>query len=347
MSGRAEKFKEDIDAYLRFRHDCDAVEQAADDIDFEEFMGFLDVEFYLNVRGSQTWSDDGNETQVLVKTLIGQILSEQTPRPAEVPDLYLRFAHGLQPNDTIVTFNYDTLMERSLTRVGKPFRLFPSRYREVGIGTAEVDDSVEEIRLYKVHGSIDWFDRSRYKDLEDRCTSRGLGKPYHAVFNRPDIRLAPLVDGPRLPDDPMQEMHRVINIETLYSSIRPFEAAPWLLNPSAMKLLFAARVKDFWGYIARDGLANLGIVIIGYSLPPHDEYARQMLYRLITNYQSAHWQKESGFDKAALVLIDFRESEAAREDLRSRYRFVDWSRTHCYFSGFNEEVLPALFSQSK
>ena len=39
-------------------------------------MAFLDVEHYLGLRkGRTTWSTDGNEGQVVVKTLIGEILN--------------------------------------------------------------------------------------------------------------------------------------------------------------------------------------------------------------------------------------------------------------------------------
>ena len=90
--GRASKFHKDLQSYQAFRRDCDGIELAADQVDFEEFLGFLDIEFSLGLRGGDTWSDDGNETQVLIKTLIGEILTERTPRSSEVPELYIEFA---------------------------------------------------------------------------------------------------------------------------------------------------------------------------------------------------------------------------------------------------------------
>jgi len=72
--GRAEKFLEDLDDYIQFRRDCDGIELTRETVNFEEFLGFLDIEHYLGLRGSDTWSRDGNEGQVVVKTLIGEIL---------------------------------------------------------------------------------------------------------------------------------------------------------------------------------------------------------------------------------------------------------------------------------
>ena len=55
-------------------------------------MGFLDVEHFLGLRGSDTWSDDGNEGTVVAKTLIGQILADCLDRLNAIPELYLKFA---------------------------------------------------------------------------------------------------------------------------------------------------------------------------------------------------------------------------------------------------------------
>jgi hypothetical protein len=204
------------------------------------------------------------------------------------------------------------------------------------------------VRILKLHGSLDWFNKAEYNKLVNLHADEGLGKPKDAIFGRDDITTSPLLDGPRVANDPLQEMHRIHNVETLYKNPPMFLAAPWLLNPSAMKLLFAGPVRDFWGEVARDGLLNLGLAIIGYSLPTHDDYARQVVYRLVENYQSPHWdEKAPGQEKNELVLIDHRLSAPSQEEFKKRYRFVDWDKTHCCFDGFCEDVLPVLFPPKK
>jgi hypothetical protein len=116
------KFRKDLDDFIRFKWECDRERVTTETVDFEEFLGFLDVEYHLGLRGSDTWSADGNEGQVVAKTLIGQVLSERMPKAAEIPPLYLNFAKKLRPGDTILTFNYDTLLERALEVTGVPFR---------------------------------------------------------------------------------------------------------------------------------------------------------------------------------------------------------------------------------
>jgi hypothetical protein len=345
LNGRASKFHDDLRTYQAFRRDCDGVDVSLDKIDFEEFLGFLDVEFFLGLRGGDTWSDDGNETQVLVKTLIGNILTERTPQPSHVPELYLEFARRLQPNDLVLTFNYDVLLERALERVGKAYRLFPNRYRETHEFLDEIDSSRKEVVLLKVHGSIDWFDRRRYSELLAKRAEMSLPAPTDdPIFGRTEIVAEPLVSGPRSPNDPLQQMYRVRNVEQVYLKFPLFRATPWLLTPSSLKVIYA--LKDFWRGLGNAGTFNFGMAIVGFSLPSHDEYSRQVLYRMVRNYQSADWDQEViGQRKTPLVLVDYHEAGTCREDFCRRYAFVDWSKAKCCFDGFTQDTLTHLFAE--
>jgi hypothetical protein len=344
LDGRARKFHEDLRTYQEFRRDCDGDEIPIDKIDFEEFLGFLDIEFFLGLRGGDTWSDDGNETQVVIKSFIGQILAERTPQPENIPELYLNFARHLQPNDFIVTFNYDVLLERALDRVGKPYRLFPHRYTKIRQHYGEVDSSHNEVILLKVHGSIDWFDRRRYLERIAGRLPFGLPPPTDdPIFGRTNIITKPIVAGPRFLDDPLEEMHRVHNVEQVYLKPPLFLATPWLLLPSSMKVVHA--LKDFWRGLGNAGGLNLGMAIIGFSLPAHDEYARQVIYRMVRNYQRAYWDQEIiGKRKIPLVLVDYRLPGAQRDDFNTRYSFVDRTKAVCLFDGFTEDALVNLFA---
>jgi hypothetical protein len=119
LDGRASRFDRELNGYLRYKQDCFGLRIDADQVDFEDFMRFLDVEHFLGMRGSDTWSRAGNEATVVVKTLIGEILAHRTPAPDRIPQVYLEFADGLEPDDYVLTFNYDVLLERALDAVGK------------------------------------------------------------------------------------------------------------------------------------------------------------------------------------------------------------------------------------
>jgi hypothetical protein len=340
MTGRAGQFREDLEEYISYRKKCYGKQLNRDDVNFEDFMAFLDVEFYLGLRGSDTWSSDGNETQVVVKTLIGQILTERMPR--QIPDVYLRFAEALQPDDLVLTFNYDILLERSLEKIGKAYRLFPSRYLDAGWGMATVDHSRDEVIVLKPHGSVDWFSRAEYRALEERRIAQGFKTPQrHLVFGpNSDLRVTPLVDGPRFPNDPLSEIYRVVDIERLYNKPLLFLATPVLLNPSSAKIVYASKLKGFWDGLGRVGSLNFGFAVIGFSLPPEDEYARQVIYRLATNYQENNWGEDVlEHRKTPLLMVDLRTSPEQVAEYERRYAFIDWSRAQKHFGGLTEEMV--------
>jgi hypothetical protein len=341
LSGRGEYFRDDLEAYIEYRRKCDQVELTVEQVDLEEFMAFLDIEFHLGLRGKETWSSDGNETQVIVKTLIGEILTERMPARDRIPDLFLQFAEILKPNDYVLTFNYDVLLERALEKARIPFRLFPDRYKTNPYDGKSllVDTSKPEVVVLKLHGSIDWFDRTRYAQL---------GRSDLVFENSEKLVVVSLLEGTRFADDPLRETYRVQDIETLYRRRLLFRSTPSLLNPSSMKILYSQLVRDFWWGLGDAGVLNFGMAIIGFSLPPQDEYARQVIYRLVTNYQNTYWEEETlEHRKTPLVLIDLRQSTQDRQELQRRYAFVDWSKAETCFTGFDESALRLLDRTNK
>jgi hypothetical protein len=162
----------------------------------------------------------------------------------------------------------------------------------VGRHGAEVDHSRDEVVVLKLHGSVDWFNRKQYRILDESRTEQGLkpGHP-HPVFGLPEpMCTVPLIDGPRLPDDTLSEMYRFLDAESLYRDPPFFRATPTLLNPSPAKIIYSTTFRDFWWGLQQAGVFNFGMAIIGYSLPPQDQYARQVLYNLVKNYQLTYWQ---------------------------------------------------------
>ena len=78
---------------------------------------------------------------------------------SKTPSLYRDFAKHLSPDDVVLTFNYDTLLEQSLESIGKSYTLTPEWW--LARGTPE--SGQEHVDLLKLHGSIDWYDR-KYHD---------------------------------------------------------------------------------------------------------------------------------------------------------------------------------------
>ena len=346
MSGAASQFRDDLDTYIEYKKECDGIELTPEQVNFEDFMAFLDVEHYLGLRGKDTWSSHGNEAQVVVKTLIGEILIERMPLKDRIPEIYLQFAKILKPNDFILTFNYDVLLERALEAANVSYRLFPDRLKQhPGINRLVVDTSRDEVIVLKMHGSIDWFDRSSYSQLEEDRIANGFapGGP-DLIFQKPkEYGALPLIEGPHYPDDPLHQIYRIRDIERLYQRRILFHATPSILNPSPAKILYSQMLRDFWWGLGYVGVLNFSMAIIGFSLPSQDEYARQVIYRLVKNYQTAYWEEGVWkHKKTPLVLVDFRKSSEEEQEFRHRYAFVDWDRAVTYFDGFDEEAIRLL-----
>lgn len=345
--GRASMLNDDLDAYIEYRRDCDGINLTRDTVDFEEFLGYLDIEHYLGLRGKDTWSGDGNEGQVVVKTLIGKILTQYMPSSDKIPELYLEFARHLKPNDHVLTFNYDILLERSLDAIGTPYRLFPNRFKSVSRYSGIIDSSKEEVIIFKLHGSIDWFDKKRYLDLAQSFKEQGSQEPPEdIVFNSNERwKLSKVVDGLRHDNDPLSEMYRVMDIERLYQKQLMFLATPWMLAPSTNKIVYASPLGDFWDGLGVSGGTNFGMAIIGYSLPSHDIYARQTIYSLVKNYQEVYWDEDVfGQKKTPLVLVDYQTSQEKIETFKKNYRFIDFDKAELHMAGFNLEAVEKIFS---
>jgi hypothetical protein len=87
-------------------------------------------------------------------------------------------------------------------------------------------------------------------------------------------------------DDPLKEVHRVIDLAQVYGDPRFFLATPTLIAPSTEKIVYSGRFDEFWRGMGSRGAASFRMVIVGYSLPPSDDYAKQVIYRLVRNYQN-------------------------------------------------------------
>ncbi len=338
--------KPDMERYLLFIERTEGVTLHSDEIELEQFMSFLDVEHALGFEGSDTWSDEGNKSQVLVRHLIARTLYSRQRRMSHgASGLYERFASRLEPGDRIITFNYDTLVEEALLRVGKPFRLVGGRYSQVDEwGATWADGPDDEIILLKMHGSIDWFSKKHFiQNRRFRRRAGLLGQPQDPVFNNREIRLRKLVRGPYWRGSPLKSVYRVQDLGPYFAEAQPLLGpTPLLVSPSYSKILYLKPLEDFWADSASAGSLNGTLAIIGYSLPLHDNYVRQALYAAVRNFQ--YYDTGELIPKTNIRLVDLRSGDAAQEAYRSIYRFVDWNRADVCFNGFGDEAIEMVFA---
>lgn len=347
--GTDTKFQRDVSDYLRYSADCGYTGQTETNLDLELFMSYLDVEHYLGFRGSDTWSEEGNEAQLMIRKAIGEVIHNRTPPQDRLPDEYYRFAESISIHDTVLTLNYDLVLERALSAVGKPFRRYPNRFKSISEHSGTLDSDTEEVVLLKLHGSVDWFDDRQYLESKLSLERQGFDSSHiHSVFQRPELYgIQKLVEGLLPEGDALRHIHYAEQIDRYYAIDRGFNA-PFILSPSHVKFVYAEPVLSFWRGIGRSGGYNLGVSVIGFSLPEHDEYIRIALYQMLSNYGS--WWETKFFDnqlKDFARFVDFRPTPELEADYKAKYCFAAKDKSRFFLHGFGPEAIDFLFNQRR
>ena len=305
-------------------------------IDLERVLAYSHRKHHLRLLGSDEYHAHGSRTIVAARRAIQRILVEATPVP--VPSLYRDFARRLRPHDVVLTFNYDTLLEKALDSIGKPYSLIPEWWLDAGPG----DGEPRYVDLLKLHGSIDWYDRSYLDDAMRWHAEEGHDVPNRDPVFGPAPSVAPesLARGrtesfgssilPRVYRVPDHERHFPLK-EGVGTHVVPF-----ILPPAYDKLLGHDPILDLWENLHRTQDAYSSIVMIGYSIPQYDGYAYETLGRLLVRYQqggdSTHWEQR----RAPFQLITLADS---RQQAISRHPFLDPARTRAWSDGFCEGCL--------
>lgn len=295
--------------------------------DLEEFGAWLDWEHVLRLRGSDTWSDEGNRSSLQLRWAIGHVLYRATP--TVVPPAYLEFAKRLTTSDLVLTLNYDLLLERALDEVGLPYRRFPHRYSEVFEMHASIDsDHPPELVIAKLHGSLDWVNRPPRKESN---------LPVH-----------PLVHGPRFPDDPLRSIGVVptLALEGLYGDANNWwRSPPLIVNPSTAKPLARSALVPLWDGLLQSAGLHGNFVVIGCSLPAGDPYVRQVAHTFATEIGGSLDRKEElPWPQGRMKVVDYRNGRVAINELRERYRFMPTGHTDFVLDGFALESLDQILS---
>lgn len=69
--------KRDIGDFLEYYNKINCSSISEEEINFEEFISYLDIEHYLALKGKDTWSTEGNRSQLVIRNLIANILYQK------------------------------------------------------------------------------------------------------------------------------------------------------------------------------------------------------------------------------------------------------------------------------
>ena len=308
-------------------------------VDLEWVLAYSHRKHYLRLLGFDEYFDHGSRTVVAVRRSIQEILTRSTPM--HTPSLYRDFAKKLSPNDVVISFNYDTLMEQSLDFVSKPYSLTP----EWWLARETPRSGQEYIDLLKLHGSIDWYDRYYHDDAVVRHARQGHHVPDRdPIFGpNPSISSESLSRGRTeiFGDNILPRVFRVPN----HSNLFPFHdvrfshfshVVPFLLPPAYDKLLGHDPVLDLWENLLRTQDSYSSIVIIGYSMPSYDSYAYEALGRLLIDYQKGGRKTRWEQRRVPIQVVSLADSAAA---VTSEIPFLDPNKTRVWHQGFSTEAM--------
>ena len=306
-------------------------------IDLERVLAYSHRKHYLRVLGSDEYFAHGSRSIVAARLAIQRILIRATPN--DIPSLYRDFATRLCPNDIVLTFNYDTILEQALDDIGKPYTLTP----EWWLKTEPGEFKPRHVDLLKLHGSIDWYDRY-YLD----SAMRWHFEEGHDVPNRDPI----FGPAPTVPSEPLSRgrtetefgshiLPRVFRVLD-HKKHFPIEnktgshIVPFILPPAYDKLLGHDPILDLWENLHRTRGLISSIVMIGYSMPPYDSYAYETLGRLFFAYQQGGDTTYLNHRRVPVQLVTL---AASRQQALECLPFLDPAKTRVWSQGFSPDSL--------
>jgi len=229
--------------------------------DLEEVLSFL-TQKYFPQDFRQHWQHRDDVFQELLWN-IPRFLSHIEPRSSEVSKLLTKFCnHLVSEMANVVTFNYDCLLDQGLLNHGKwnpssgyglPMRHMTNALRPV----ETLGDSESCLSLLKLHGSINWGTTSLENcDAKTEVFYCPLDNSYTQNIGEVGVSL------------------RTSKSMSLSLSFTPFIVPPILDKTGYYNNEFLQRL---W-YLARECLAfSEDVVIIGYSFPETDYFARFLI----------------------------------------------------------------------
>lgn len=247
--------------------------------------------------------------------LFASVINEIQNGP--VSKAHLAIAHTLEPEDRIITFNWDTLMDRALAessawRTDSGYFVKPRLVHRGGWVTIDLQPATTVPALLKLHGSTNWI--SSYNIVEEGKVGliqssdpsnfyvyESTDKPYAAFAGRYMAGYAPFSYGyypPNIPDDPgkrAKDGYVFVRARPRFPWIpegvvedKGLTSMPLIIPPVKEKTydLFGHLFKTIWS-AAEDAIAEAHhIIIIGYSFPRTDHRSSTLFTRAFARRQS-------------------------------------------------------------
>lgn len=311
------------------------------ELTLESVFSYSHRKHFLQLIGSDEYFGHGSRSIVAARHAIQSILTELTP--TDIPSLYKRFAGKLTSNDTVLTFNYDTLLEDTLEDIGTPFSLTPEWWlKDEKPRNATQEHEAKYLDLLKLHGSIDWYDKNYYIGTRTFHEDSGHDVPdddplFGSNSSVPTESLARNEVDPAHGEEILNRIYRVPNHRQLFPiTPKHYTVVPFLLPPAYDKLLGHDPIRSVWRDMHRSFETSSSIIIIGYSMPKYDGYAYEALGRLVVDFQRGGDQTSFGHRRVPVQIVTLAESQ---DEIFSDLPFLLRDKTRIWTDGFGCDAL--------
>jgi hypothetical protein len=297
-------------------------------IALESILAYSHRKHFLKLIGSEEYFSHGSRSIVAARQAIQEILIGI--KLDESLALYTEFAKHLTPYDTVLTFNYDTLLEDTLERIGKPYSLTPEWWlADSSDSSTQEEFAYEYVDVIKLHGSIDWYDKNYYPD-RDPIFGTSASIPIESLARG-------TVEN-EWGENLLSRVFRVVDHRKHFLSITEasHQVVPFLLPPAHDKLLGHDPIRDLWQNMHRTLDAYSVIIIIGYSMPQYDGYAYEALGNLILNYQAGDEKTFFGHRRVPIQIITLASS---KNDVFTNIPFLKRKKSRIWYKGFTRDSL--------
>jgi hypothetical protein len=292
-------------------HQLSATDFFHRDIDIEEFHSEVETSLLAAIARLKTSDSSNNVSEFALPWgaynqlvyLFASTVNEIQNGP--ISESHLRLAQALRPEDSVLTFNWDTLMDRALCdgtrwRVDDGYGIAPRRiFRDGWVDPVCQAQIPIAPTLLKLHGSSNWITSASYVDprsgiitptqlspIETYCAFEKATKQYSCHDGRYMDGYARFSYGyypPNILDDsgkPVEKGHVLLRVIPRYQGSPQKGAAgsdglvsmPLIIPPVKEKRydFFGPLFSDIWKK-AEDCLAQAtNIILIGYSFPRTD-----------------------------------------------------------------------------
>jgi hypothetical protein len=311
------------------------------EVTLESVLAYSHRKHFLKLIGADEYFAHASRTIASAKPIIQEILSKDIEENTR--ELYERFCSALTPHDLVLTFNYDTILEDTLDRLGIAYSLSPEWWLDdKNCGESKQDSKSHFVNILKLHGSIDWYDRRYYDECRKYYESTGLDVPdkdplfgTNASVPIESLNRGPVISG--YGEELLEHVFRVPNHRD-YFPFQPgsYSMVPFLLPPAYDKILGHDPIRELWSNMHRTMDSFSVIAIIGYSMPSYDNYAYEALGKIILDYQAGGDKNYWGQPRTPLQIVTLANSD---REVLDGIPFLDAKRTSIWHDGFSDDAI--------